>query len=149
MDNAPEQKLPLEQAIKKHFLASLSVPKNEQKLLHKIFDRIYLEQDLRVLKIKLYSAIGLLATTLVLLVLAFDISFNAFAHTPSIKFISLFFSDFKQIAGDWQDYSFSILETLPLGAMAFLLSVLAAFILLSDYTTTQFKGFKKLSANIH
>ncbi len=113
-------------------------------LFYKILNRIHYEQQLKSLKPKLWAAVSVLIASVAVLIVAADVSFRAFAQAPVLRFITLSFTDFGQVAANWQDYAFSILESLPLGAMAFLLSACLATILLFDFSTHQWSNFRKL-----
>jgi hypothetical protein len=138
----------LENGLIRHFSSEL-FPASLEGLFDKIMARISLEAELSKLKTRLWAALVFSAATLAVLVFAVDTSLKAFAQAPSFKFLSLIFTDFKLVADNWQDYAFSVLENLPLGAMAFLLSSALASILLLDFAGHQFKNFRKLLHRQH
>jgi|GEM_PF-1199228 hypothetical protein len=138
----------LEQALKSHFEQN-QLPDFGNYLLNKILSRVNYQRQLKILKPKLWTAIGVFLTGLGLLVLAADVSFRAFAQTPTSHYFALIFTDFSLIMANWQDYSLGILENLPLGAMALLLSCLLGSILLVDFSTHRFLNFRKTLNSLH
>lgn len=134
----------MEKALKRHFSRQLELF-SQNSLADKILGRLALEYRLKKLKARLYAALTFFTATVAVFIFALDLSLKAFAQTSTFKFISLFFTDFKHIADYWQDYLFSVLETLPLGHLAFMLGALLAALLLAQYSFKQLSGFRKLS----
>ena len=101
---------------------NLSVPEG---LFGRVMSRIETERKLVALRRRLIFAAVLLAGSVaafafMLRLFWLDISSSGFG-----QYLSLFFYDFRFIAADWQDYAFSLLETLPaLSAGVFLATVL-------------------------
>jgi hypothetical protein len=152
MTTPPNQTQPLpttlEQAIKRHFEHN-SLPDFSNYLLPKILARLNYEQELKILKPKLWTAAGILACGLGLLVLAAGVSWSAFAQTPTQHYFSLIFTDFNLILVNWQDYSLGVLESLPLSALAILLSSLLGSILLVDFAGHRLLNFRKTLNSLH
>jgi hypothetical protein len=142
-DSLIQQEKMLEMAVNKS-LSRQPVPLSLENLFHKILSRIAAEAELKKLKAKLWVISAALAVTLGVLVLALAASFAAFSKTPSFQFLRLIFTDFKVVADNWQDYGFSILETLPLGVLAFLLSSILASFIVFDFAARQLGNFRKL-----
>ncbi len=138
----------LEQAIKRHYEQN-KLPDFNNYLLNKILNRLNYERELKILKPKLWTAVGIFLAGLGLLALALDVSFMTFVQTPTSHYFSLMFTDFGLIMANWQDYSLGILESLPLGALALLLSCLLGSILLVDFATHRLLNFRKALHAIH
>jgi hypothetical protein len=132
----------LESALKSHFEQD-KLPDFSNYLLEKILNRLSYEKQLKILKPKLFAAIGLFLAGLGLLVLAVGVSLNTFFKTPTGHYFSLLFTDFNLIAANWQDYSLGILESLPLGAITVLLFCLLGSFLLVDFSAHRFVNFRK------
>jgi len=143
-----QEQTPLEQAIKSHFRQD-HLPDFGNYLLDKIQTRLNYERRLKILKPKLWTAVGVFLVGLGLLVLAVDVSFRAFAQTPTSHYFSLLFTDFGSIMANWQDYSLGILESLPLGTLALLLSFLLGSILLVDFSAHRLLNFRKTLNAMH
>jgi hypothetical protein len=152
MTTPPNQTQPLpttlEQAIKRHFEQD-SLPDFGNYLLPKILTRLSYEQELKILKPKLWAAAGIFVCGLGLLVLAAGVSWNAFAQTPTAHYFSLMFTDFSLIMANWQDYALGVLESLPLGSLALLLSSLLGSLLLVDFATRRLFSFRKTLNSLH
>ncbi len=138
----------LELALKKH-LSQAQMPAFDNYLLNKILNRLAFEQELQGLKPRLALAAGIFASGLTALVAAFIFSIRSFAQTSTFHYLSLAFTDSKLIATNWQDYSLSVLENLPLGAVALMLGGILGSILLVDFSVKRFGGFKKLAGAMH
>jgi hypothetical protein len=135
----------MEKALRQH-LAEKQVPEFSDYLFHKIITGVNRQQRakfLRDLKIRLWTVAGFLAMTLFIFAVALEASLKAFAQTPTYNFISLAFTDFGAVMSNWQDYGFSILEALPLGAMAFLLAAVLASAVLGEYLLYQWQNFRR------
>jgi len=134
----------LEVALKKHF-SQTGTQEPGGLLYANILSRLETEKQLKALKPKVWAAGVLFLGSLLLLVSAFNTSWQAFGQTHTAGYLSLMFTDFKTVMANWQDYAFSVLETLPLGALAFLLGSALASVFLIDFGTRQFKNFRRLS----
>ncbi len=132
----------LEQAIKRH-LEQNHLPDFGNYLLDEVLNRLDYERELKILKPKLWTAVGIFLAGLGLLALAAGISWQAFAQTPTQHYFSLIFTDFNSIIINWQDYTLGVLESLPLGALAILLSSLLGSIVLVDLATHRLLNFRK------
>jgi hypothetical protein len=144
-----KQEMLMEKTLKQH-LRQNQLPEFSDYLFSKIIAGINREQRtlrLKKLKIHLWTAAGFLAGTLVLFAVALETSLKAFAQTPTSNFISLMFTDFGVVVSNWQDYGFSVLETLPLGAMAFLLAAFLASAVLGEYLVFQWQNLRKSLSN--
>jgi hypothetical protein len=126
-------------------LKSEQMPEFSGYLQEKIIRRIDYEREIKALKPKLWAAFGVMAFSVGLLAIAGDYMFKAFAQSPSYHFLALTFTDFGVMADNWQDYTFSILESLPLGALALTLGAGLASVLLTDFSIHQWSHFRKIS----
>ena len=133
----------LENAVARHFKASPK-PAVPDQLYANILARLAYEQELQAIKPKLWAGFGLFAASLAVLVFALITSGHAFAQSHTWGYFSLLFTDFKTVMDNWQDYLFSILENLPLGATAFVLVSAAAWLWLTDFSVKQLKNFHHL-----
>ncbi len=138
----------LEKAISKH-LNTAQMPNFDDYLLKKIVAKIEYKKQLKQLLPKLWIACAVFIFSLGLMVVACAVFWRAFVQTSIFEFLSLTFTDFKIILDNWQDYSFSILESLPLGATAFLLGSLLASLWLINFSVNQLSKFRKLLSAGH
>ncbi len=141
----PNQNNPdsLEKAITKHF-SSISMSGCDSELFNKIINKIELEKQLEKLIPKLWAAFVLFLIGVATLILAVNFASSAFAQSPAAKYLSLIFTDFRAVLDNWQDYTFSILESLPLSQVAVLLSGLLAGTFIFDFGFSQFSNFKAI-----
>ena len=153
MENFAEQQnsqeMLMETALKRQF-GKNQLPEFSDDLFHKIISGINREQRaarIKKLKYQLWTAAGFLAATLALFTIALNVSLKAFSQTPTSNFISLAFTDFGVVISNWQDFGFSILETLPLGVMAFLLTAFLASAVLGEYMIFQWQNLRKSLSN--
>jgi hypothetical protein len=138
----------LEQAIKRHFEHN-QMPDFGNYLLEEILNRLDYERQLKILKPKLWTAVGIFLAGVGLLVLAVDVSRIAFGQTPILHYLSLMFTDFNLIVANWQDYALGVLESLPLGPLAILLSSLLGSIVLVDFAANRLLNFRKALISTH
>ena len=138
----------LEQALKGYFKQD-DLSDFGNYLLKKVLNRLSYERQLKILKPKLWTAVGVFLTGLGLLVLALELFWNVFAKTPTLHYFSLMFTDFNLITANWQDYSLGILESLPLGNLTLLLSCLLGSILLVDFSAHRLLNFRKTLNSLH
>ena len=148
METAINHQEKLETAIKRHFTPA-GTPEFDVYLYNKILDRLNYEREYRALKPKLFIAIGVLVASVGLQVFAWGISWGTLTQTVSFKFFSLIFTDFRLVLANWQDYMFSILESLPLGTLAFLLGSIMASVWLMDFSSHKIADFRKLLSTQH
>jgi hypothetical protein len=147
-DNQALGEAALEKAIKKHF-AKNQMPNFSEYFFNKIVSRLDYEKQLKTLKPRLWTAVGFFVTSFAMLVFAFTVSWHAFGQTGISKYFSLIFTDFGVVTANWQDYSLSLLDSLPLGATALLLGAFLGSILLIDYGSHQISNFRKLTSGGH
>jgi hypothetical protein len=138
----------LENAIKQQLLLN-QMPVFENYLFDKIVSRLDYEQKLKELKPKLWAGISVFAASLGLLVFAVFDFIKVWRQTPAFHFLALSFTDFGLVVNNWQDYAFSILESLPLGVMALLLGACLASIILADFSKHQWSSFRKIFYAYH
>lgn len=110
-------------------------------LLQKVLFRLEAEARLRafrrrfVLAAVVFSVI-LGAAVLVLRSFWLDLSGSGF-----VQYSSLFFYDFKSVASNWQDYSLSLLESLPVFKASLSLGVMLGLLFWAKYVVDYGKGF--------
>lgn len=138
----------LEKAIKQSLMQS-QLPNFDDYLYKKIVAKIEFKRQLKQLVPKLWAASIFFLLSLCLMIIACTIFWQAFVQTSIFEFISLTFTDFKIILSNWQDYTFSILESLPLGAMAFLLFSFLASLWLLNFSFRQLSKFRKLLNGVY
>jgi hypothetical protein len=119
-------------------------------LLQKIQTRIDQEKQLKALKPGLWIAGLIYAGSIILLIFGFIYSAHAFTQTGILKYLNLIFTDFGAVIANWQDFSYSILEKLPLTGAAVLFSTILATAWLTDSGIHRFLKFRKIShANLN
>jgi hypothetical protein len=143
IDKLNRQELRIQTAAQNH-LHSLndSVPSG---LLEKILSRLAYEQDqslIKKLKYQLFGSVVFFAAALSSLVLA--VKTSIVSNTTTLKFISLAFTDFGVVLHNWKDYSFSVLESLPLDTMAFVIGALLATVLFGEFVISRWRGFRNI-----
>lgn len=133
----------LETAAKKCLLTSQAVA--PAGLLNKILARLAQEQNaaaIRKLKYQLAGSLVFFAGAVSSLVLSVKLSL--LGEGTSIKFLSLVFTDFTSVLHNWQDFSLSVLETLPLGTMIFSLGALLGSMLFGEFLINRWRSFRDL-----
>ena len=99
---------------------------NEKQLFNKIMLRIKTEQRKVILKRKIGIFAFILVISLTGLVPAFSMAWTGFADSGFVQLFSLAFSDTKIVMTYWQNFIFSLLESLPItGLMIAGISLLA------------------------
>lgn len=138
----------LEQILQK-YLQQNHLPVFDNYLLEKIMDRINYERQLKTLRPKFWQALAMLVSGLAVLIISIKLSWHPLALSPSLKYLSLMFSDFKAVLDNWQDYAYGLLESLPLGTLAFLLGGFLASLFLIDASYNGLLNYKKLLNHHH
>jgi hypothetical protein len=142
-DQFNSQELKLQTAAQNHFESSKAcVPAD---LFSKILFRLAYEQEqslIKKLKYQLFGSVVFFAAALSSLVLA--VKTSILSNSTSLKFISLAFTDFGAVLHNWKDYSFSVLETLPLDTMAFVIGALLATVLFGEFVISRWRGFRNI-----
>jgi len=108
----------------KNLMSNLKYPELPEKLFSKIMTRIHKEQKLSTIRTRLIifsvtfisSIIALLPTTQALI--------TSFKESGFMEFLSLIISDIEIVFNNWQDYSITLLESLPVTNIAILLTIL-------------------------
>ncbi|MDR3643310.1 MAG: hypothetical protein P4L74_06835 [Candidatus Doudnabacteria bacterium] len=136
---------PLELSISRQ-LKGEPMPEFSGYLLEKINLRLKCERQLKTLKPKLWLASFVMLSSLALLTFAVIFLAKDFSQSPSYRFLDLVFTDFGVIVANWQDYIYSVLESLPLGALALTLSAGLASMLITDFGVHQWSSFRKISS---
>jgi len=138
----------LEQAVKKHFEQSC-LPDFGNYLLAKVLCRLDYERELKILKPKLWTAIAVFLGGLIFLAFGVDIFLRTFVQTPIAHYLGLIFTDYALVLANWQDYTSSILESLPLGLLTLLLISVLGSLLLVDFSARRFFNFRKTLNALH
>ena len=119
-------------------LQNLDVPAD---LFDKVMLRLDFEQRLRVVRRHLIAA----TTSLVALVALVIPVWNSFqlnlSQSGFMDYLSLGFYDFKSVALQWQDFSFSLLESFPIVSAVELLTVVLALLLILKLVVTSTRTF--------
>lgn len=142
----PATKTNLEQAISRQ-LAKDQLPEFSHYLLAKITSRIEYERQIQNLRPRLWGFLGGTIFSLGLLAFAVSSCVRALAGSGSLHFVALSFSDFSVMLANWQDYAYSVLESLPLGAIALALGAGVLAVLAADFSARQWADFKKISTS--
>lgn len=109
--------------LQKHFskLETREVPKG---LFDKIMAKIALKRRRRAILSFAFSSMMLVAGAVFMVPVLLDVH-AAMIQSGTYQFVSLMFSNFSEVAASWQDYVFSLFESLPiLSIAAFLATVL-------------------------
>lgn len=121
-------------------LVSPEMPEN---LLGKILIRIQKEkQKMHIRKLVIFSLFSSLSAAAV--IPAFRYAQAGFLQSGFWHYFKLIFSDFGTIAGFWQNYALSLLETLPVFGLIIFLSSLLLFINLIKLLAGEIGGYKSL-----
>lgn len=143
-----QEQTSLEQALKGHFEQN-NLPVLGNDLLPKILARLNYERELKILKPKLWAAAGMFLCGFGLLVFGLNVFWRSFAQPPISHYLSLMFTDFGLIMYNWHDYILGILESLPLGSLAVLLSSLLGSVLLVDFAGHRLLNSRKILNSVH
>lgn len=90
------------------------LPEVPEDLLCKVMTRIHNERQIAAAKNRLIIWAGGLTVALVALFPAIHLLISDLAESGFIQYLSLFFSDTGIILNQWENFIFSLLETLPL-----------------------------------
>src|SRR3989339_1376580 len=106
--------------------AHLPMPEPPEDLLNKVMNRIYLERRLWTLKWRLPSfAIGFIGSIMAA-VPAFQVVHSALAESGFAQFLSLIFSDPREVLAYWDSFIIMLLESLPaISIVVFLVTIFA------------------------
>ena len=109
-------------------LKHIDVPSD---LLPKVMARLTAEQRLRTMRQRFAAAVASFIVGLALVVPVWHGFQLELAESGFTQYLSLVFSDFAAVAGQWQSYSLTLLESLPIvsttGLLALALACLVAF----------------------
>jgi len=118
--------------------AKIVLAEPAETLFDRIINRLRLEK--RILSIKrrivIFSACSLVSAAI--FVQVFKITWAGFSASGFGQFFSLLFSDFRIVAGQWQNFLWSLLESLPITDL--ILFLLVTWIL--------FQSLKSLAKNL-
>lgn len=110
-------------------------------LFERIMRRIDEERRLITVKRRVFLFSAGLFVTIVALVPAARMAWNGLTESGFLKFLSLIFSDAEIIAGYWQNFVMSLLETLPVMGLVLFLAVTLAFLEMLKLWTKNLKIF--------
>lgn len=106
----------------------LKSPEPPDGLFNKVIDRIQKERRFLIIKWQLFIfSIGAICSAIAFIP-AFQMVKTGFTESGFIQFFSLLFSDFKIVVAYWQNFIFSLLETLPVMSLVILLVVVLVFL---------------------
>ena len=144
MENSlPNNLTPIELAVKKGLILKQGAGFADN-LLDKILARIEHEKQIQALKPRLWASAISLGLSVGIIVFGFIFAANAFNQTGLSKYLTLAFTDFGSVISNWQDFSYSILENLPLSGLLVLLGAFFASAWCIDFGARQFLNFRKL-----
>jgi hypothetical protein len=112
----------------RQLLAEISRPEPPRGLLHAVLSRVAFEKRRQALKRKL--AFHAVLTTALVAALAWSIvaAVSVMAGSGNLQYLSLAFTDTGIVLANWSMYATTVLESLPVGHLAELLSL--TFVLL-------------------
>ena len=117
---------------------------SDSKLSISIWNTLIIREK-RVILLKLWSLSFVGLASLGLLVPAFEMLFNDFAHSGFYEYFSLIFSDGGLMLSYWKELSLSLAESLPIMSIIYTLSLFFVCFLSFKYIIKQFA--KEQSAN--
>ncbi len=103
--------------------SKLQTRKVPEGLLEKIMMKVSLKQRRRAIWEFVCSSLVFVAT-LGLLVPAVSAAHNAMVSSGFYQYIALIFSNFSEVMSSWQDFMFSLLESLPVFSIIVFLAIL-------------------------
>ena len=108
--------------------SKLSPPEPSGDLLAKIIARIGEERKAARIKWRLVLFSAVTVCSAVAFVPLFQMLRTGFIESGFLQFFSLLFSDFEIVAAYWQNFSLSLLETLPVFSLMVFLAVVLVFL---------------------
>ncbi|TAN33030.1 hypothetical protein EPN28_03445 [Patescibacteria group bacterium] len=108
---------------------NISSPRPAEELLDKVMNRIQKERVFLALRRKLVIFFASTLCSAVALVGALRLAGRGFAESGFFKFFSLLFSDFGSVYAYWQDFAWSLLESLPVMGLIILLAAVLALLI--------------------
>ncbi|MBI5530536.1 MAG: hypothetical protein HY918_03475 [Candidatus Doudnabacteria bacterium] len=118
-------------------------------LFNKVMLRISREQELLVLKKKLYSTGLFFLLNLALVIPAWIYFKTQMAYTGFGQYFSLIFSDLGNIGRYWQDFALTLLESFPALAVAGFLVILFFSSFCAAAIADCFKGIRSIHKLTH
>ncbi len=107
-------------------------------LFGKIMVKIAAKQRRRALWSFVFSGVVFLVTLGSVVPVVADVH-ASMTQSGTYQFISLMFSNFSQVASSWQDFLFSLLESLPIFGIAIFLAVMAFLLTSLRFISRDFK----------
>ncbi|MFA5080539.1 MAG: hypothetical protein WC472_02845 [Candidatus Paceibacterota bacterium] len=133
----------MEKEYKKLFM-NMEEVNPSSKLFEKIMLRISREEKLVIVKKRIAVFSVFLAISLGGFVYSFITVQNAFVSSGFTQFFSLIFSDFNIVIAYWQNFLFTLLESLPVFAM---IISLVMFSIVLGFLTFLMKDMKFINSN--
>ena len=109
-------------------------------LLQKVLLRLEAESRLRSLRRRFALAAAVFLAILGLAVPVLRSFWLDLSGSGFTQYLSLFFYDFKSVMGNWQDYSLSLLESLPVFKAALSLGVVLGLLFWAKFVVRYGKG---------
>jgi hypothetical protein len=110
-----------------------------EKLTSLIFAQVSAEKDRVIRRRLMISRLGLSASVAVFLIMAFSFG-QVIAQSEFWNIMSLAFSDMQTVVQNWQDFSYSLLETFPtISVIAILAPIMTLLFSFSMYLETSNK----------
>lgn len=106
----------------------LDPSEQSEELFNKVMCRINIERKILIVrrKVAIFSAIFVVITAV--LALVFRITQAEFADSGFFVFLSLLFSDAGTVMAYWQNFSLSLLETIPVTSLIIFLAAVIIFL---------------------
>ncbi len=118
-------------------------------LLERVLLRIKKERRLITVKRRIFLFSAGLFVTIAAFIPAAQMVWNGFTESGFLKFLSLIFSDAEIIAGYWQNFVMSLLESLPVMGLVLFLAVTLAFLEMLKLLTKNLKFILNSKQLIH
>jgi hypothetical protein len=120
---------------------SNSYPQPPPWLLEKVLKRIDLERKLRAMRRRFGLALATLISISGALVPVWRAFWADISQSGFDQFFKLALYDFKTVLANWQDFTLSLLESLPVLSTVILLIVILALLLSLKFTVKNGKAF--------
>lgn len=128
-------------SISRQLFSSLPQPEIPSGLHRRIVERIANEQAWSIAKRRLVLGGAGMAISAIAIILTISLVWTSFAESGFYYFFSLIFSDAGIIATYWQNFTWSLLERLPVTGLALLLLTIASFLLSLRFSSRYFNTF--------
>ena len=109
-------------------------------LLKKVLLRLESEARLKALRRRFALAAAVFLAILAMAVPVLRSFWLDLSGSGFVEYSSLFFYDFRSVVGNWQDYSLSLLESLPVFKAALSLGVVLGLLFWAKFVVSYGKG---------